>query len=1246
MAIKPVEIEFLMKDGITPSLNKASDATSKLADNAEEMAQEMGAAIKAQAAEIKKLEGELSKLNKQMSKAKPAAYEEMSRELERAKRVTAEAKHEHEELQKKHQQSSNTARSLKSELRELTATLASMRLAGQQNSEEYARLAARSAELVDTMGDVRAEANALAHDNAGLQGVISGVSGLAGGFTALTGAMSLFAGENEELMKIQTKLQSVMAITMGLQQMMDTLNRDSAFSAVTLKKAKELLTAANGRLAVSLGISTIAAKALMATLTLGASLLVTAVVVAWNKYNDAQEEARRKAQELLEVEKNGRAEQLRNKVELEGLMRSLKAFVGTREEEKKKVTELNSKYGEAFGYYKTVAEWYDALKQKSAAYIQMMFLEAKARALVDKAVKTDEDIAKTEAELKTTKPGLWDYYVASSNQAHGNSISAEEIATADLKRTLAEQKKVKEDALKEAQQLNEQAAELAKGFSLGGHEDPEKEQKEQERLRREAEARAKERMELLKTLGEEEEKTKQGITDKRLKANKEGYERERAEAQIAHEAELRRIKAEEKARLKLIKELRSKGVKLSAGKEAETSALARSEEALVANSYASQLKEINDREAKERADRLAELLSQHQSYDARRRKIEEDYTRYVRDLESLRTEGNSHLINDALRVAKQNRAESLRLVDKDEIEASQQTSTLLVSLFEDAADKSTSAIRRIIAESESLLSYLKTTSADKIESRSGISAKQLRYMQGSPEEMKELADGIEKMKKTLADRSPITGFFSELSKGINLIKKGGKENLGQGISMIGSATTAVMPHIKAFGQSLATVFGDSELSDNIGILTDSIAGIGSIATGVGQMLSGDILGGIQGAISGITSIVSMASKAEEAHRNALRKVHEAQLSFEREYNLLLLRQNLLLKEASTPFGEERVRKAANALKVYAEATEAYKKSLKGEAIEMPKSSLGQLVLGDYVRKQNEAVKKGYGALQTVRIVTGHEKTGLFGWGKGRDTYTALLELYPEIIDKQGQLNTEMLKTVIAERSMSDEHKRMLENLIKQQDVMKEAESQFDEYLSSTFGSLGSSISSALTTSIREGDDALQLFANDAAKTIENLGEQMIYSLFFADKFAQLQNQLRTVYKSGKSSREVAEEGRRVISEFYHGIGDEVNEAKAWAEEWRRSAAKEGFSIWSNSTASQSAKAGAFQTMTQDQGTKLEGLFTSAQVHWASIDDKVISITSSLSGVLDSLSRIDLNTRPISAIYEELQTLKRDGIKLK
>lgn len=69
-------------------------------------------------------------------------------------------------------------------------------------------------------------------------------------------------------------------------------------------------------------------------------------------------------------------------------------------------------------------------------------------------------------------------------------------------------------------------------------------------------------------------------------------------------------------------------------------------------------------------------------------------------------------------------------------------------------------------------------------------------------------------------------------------------------------------------------------------------------------------------------------------------------------------------------------------------------------------------------------------------------------------------------------------------------------------------------------------------------------------------------------------------------------------------------------------------------------------MTQEQGTKLEGLFTSAQVHLANIDDHTINITARLSNVLDSLSQIAHNTKPIISIYEEIQTLKREGIKIK
>ena len=62
--------------------------------------------------------------------------------------------------------------------------------------------------------------------------------------------MSLFVGENEELNKVMTKLQSLMAITMGLQQVQQTLNKDSAFSLVTLNGLKEWW---NSLLAVGIG---------------------------------------------------------------------------------------------------------------------------------------------------------------------------------------------------------------------------------------------------------------------------------------------------------------------------------------------------------------------------------------------------------------------------------------------------------------------------------------------------------------------------------------------------------------------------------------------------------------------------------------------------------------------------------------------------------------------------------------------------------------------------------------------------------------------------------------------------------------------------------------------------------------------------------------------------------------------------------------------------------------------------------
>ncbi len=61
--------------------------------------------------------------------------------------------------------------------------------------------------------------------------------------------------------------------------------------------------------------------------------------------------------------------------------------------------------------------------------------------------------------------------------------------------------------------------------------------------------------------------------------------------------------------------------------------------------------------------------------------------------------------------------------------------------------------------------------------------------------------------------------------------------------------------------------------------------------------------------------------------------------------------------------------------------------------------------------------------------------------------------------------------------------------------MEEAESQLKSYLSDTFGALGDGIMDAVTQAVRGSEDALSVLADHGASILENLGQQIAYSLF-------------------------------------------------------------------------------------------------------------------------------------------------------
>jgi hypothetical protein len=233
--------------------------------------------------------------------------------------------------------------------------------------------------------------------------------------------------------------------------------------------------------------------------------------------------------------------------------------------------------------------------------------------------------------------------------------------------------------------------------------------------------------------------------------------------------------------------------------------------------------------------------------------------------------------------------------------------------------------------------------------------------------------------------------------------------------------------------------------------------------------------------------------------------------------------------------------------------------------------------------------------------------------------------------------------------MSEADKKALQNLIDLQEAAEKAQEALRDYLQSTFGSLGEDLMDSITMSIQDkGIDAWENFGNAGAKVIENLGKQLAYELFFAEKFKMLQKRLEDVYKVTADPTEIAERQMAIVSEFYNTIGADMDAAQAFMENWQKQAEAFGFDLW-QSNENQSGKAGAFTTLTQDQGTKLEGLFTSVQMHTANIDDRVTDMSTAMYDALDVLLQIAEYTshcRRLEDMADNIEKIIRDGLKVK
>jgi hypothetical protein len=121
--------------------------------------------------------------------------------------------------------------SLKQQLREAQNEVTSLSDKFGATSKEAIEAAKRAAQLKDAIGDAKALTDAFNPD-AKFKALTASLSGVAGGFAALQGAVGLFGKQTEAVEKTLLKVQSAMALSQGLQAVGESIDSFKQLGAV------------------------------------------------------------------------------------------------------------------------------------------------------------------------------------------------------------------------------------------------------------------------------------------------------------------------------------------------------------------------------------------------------------------------------------------------------------------------------------------------------------------------------------------------------------------------------------------------------------------------------------------------------------------------------------------------------------------------------------------------------------------------------------------------------------------------------------------------------------------------------------------------------------------------------------------------------------------------------------------------------------------------------------------------------
>lgn len=920
--------------------------------------------------------------------------------------------------------------------------------------------------------------------------------------------------------------------------------------------------------------------------------------------------------EMTEIEKDGRAQMVRTRFELKSVIDEIKNFAGSKEQEKAKVEELNRKYGESFGYYKTLSDWYDALIQKSEDYVQVLLHQANVQNLVNKAAEADEEVNKImaqkpeEAESAMGFFGKMGQYIIQSSMAEAGqfydaqaAIKQHDQEAYDILLKNAENKR--DGYLKKAEEEVKKAAEAAKKGNIGGHTDPKQSGKNPE-------AEAKQRLATERRLAKDLAVLQAENRKEEIDRMQAGTEKKLAQIEYDYNARKEEINRQEATWKRENKEA---GISTGGGglTPDQKDALAAARDSNDKNRSAALAATFEEEKEKE-AEAMRDYLSEYGNYEEKKLAITQEYEKRIAE---ATTEGEQKILQEELK-------KKMADLDMEELKEGLDWE----SVFGDLDKVST----------ESLQS-LRTRLKEYIDTQKDL----------QPDSLKDLVRAIDSIDKKLNERNPFTALKTSISQvqSTTLSVKEAQEAYNKAVregteaeqqnakATLDAARNAKQKALAEATDSLHNSVGQVKeyvgaAEDLLGLVEqfgiDPPEWMGEWLEGMGQTLDGlesidltrpmSILTGGVKALGGVVKqVFSLGGIINWSGSNA----KEVQATMERLTNRNEMLQTSIEDLTDTikqSRGTKSVAAYRDAYKMQQETNSNYLQMAMAQAgyhgshhswnyywggfnqaqIDKLSGQIGRQWDGNLWSLSPEEMK----ALRSnVDMWTQIQNTGKGGYG-GR-----LTEKLDDYIAQAGKLEelTDQLYEGLTGISFDGMYSSFIDNLMNMKYGAKDAAEDISEYF----------MRAMLSNKIGE------LYSEKLKDWWEKFGKAM-------------------------EDNELTEAERNALTEEYMQY---VDEALALRDNL---AAATGYDKTEAGGTSQSAKAGGFTAMTQDQGTKLEGMFTSGLQHWSSMDDRLESVVEKMDTAEGHLARIAENTGVsaghLGELKEVIKKMIRDGLKVK